>query len=242
MPGWLGFLSFLMIVWGILEIILFFKIWGMTNDIKALKEDHFYEKAQSASFLRKNLVLGNIDNVKRILLQNFIDNVEHGYGELRTGGYEKDENGAEKWVSYEEKNMKESIVPYVKQLMMQFAKIGEEVPVYLTKMETFGDYYSLMAEEDLLYPDSSKTMDSEKEEIKEEQTNETKTSSNKILYYIIIPIIAVIAFLIGVAIFHVNNSYKYMWDEESNIIVQAFIVFAAVIGLYYIVVNKMMKK
>ena len=76
----------IMIAWGILEIILFFKIWGMTNDVQALKKDHFCEttfetKGQMARYLRKNLVLGNMDNVKRILLQNFIDNMEHGYGE-----------------------------------------------------------------------------------------------------------------------------------------------------------------
>ena len=153
-PGWFTFMCIIMIAWGILEIILFFKIWGMTNDVKALKKDHFYEtrfanKGQTARYLRKNLVLGNTDNVKRILLKNFIENVEHGYGELRTGDYEKDENGTDKWVSYKEKNLKESIIPYVKNLMMQYAKIGEEVPIYIMRMETFGDYYNLFIEEDL---------------------------------------------------------------------------------------------
>lgn len=35
-PGWLKFLMLLMIAWSILEIILFFKIWGMTNDVRKL--------------------------------------------------------------------------------------------------------------------------------------------------------------------------------------------------------------
>lgn len=34
--GWFKFLMLLMIAWGILEIILFFKIWGMTNDVRKL--------------------------------------------------------------------------------------------------------------------------------------------------------------------------------------------------------------
>lgn len=98
LPGCLTFMCIIMIAWGILEIILFFKIWGMTNDVQALKKDHFCETTfetmgQMARYLRKNLVLGNMDNVKRILLQNFIDNMEHGYGELKTYGYVKDENG-----------------------------------------------------------------------------------------------------------------------------------------------------
>lgn len=238
MPGWLTFIGIMMIVWGILEIILFFKIWGMTNDVRALKEDHFYEKAQTASFLRKNLILGNIDNVKQILLQKFIDNVEHAYGELQEGVYE---NGVG-WVSYKEKNMKESITPYVKTLISQYAQIGEEVPEYITRMENFGDYYSLMKEEDLRYPVSSKITNSEKTETREEQTNETKTSSKKDLYYIKIPTIAIIVFLIGVVIFHTNYSYTDIWVEESTILVPAFIVFAVILGIYYAIVSKMKKE
>lgn len=154
LPGWLTFIGIVMIVWGILEIILFFKIWGMTDNIKALKKDHFNEtefetKAGMARYLRKNLVLGNMDNVKRILLQNFIDNVEHGYGELKVQGYVKDENGNEVWTSFEEQNLKKSIHPYIENLKKQYDKIGEEMPIYIQRMETFGDYFDLFVKEDL---------------------------------------------------------------------------------------------
>ena len=147
-------MGIIMIAWGILEIVLFFKIWGMTDDVQALKKDHFCEttfetKGQMARYLRKNLVLGNMDNVKRILLQNFIDNVEHGYGELKTYGYVKDENGNDKWTSFEEQNQKESIRPYVENLQKQFDKIGEKLPVYIQRMECFGDYYKIFVKEDL---------------------------------------------------------------------------------------------
>jgi ribosomal protein S17E len=149
------FITIVSLIAGVLQIILFFKVWGMTNDIKALKKDHFNEvqlqtKAQTASYLRRNLVLGNMDNVKRILLQNFIENVEHRYGEMKRGDYEKDEDGREKWVDYQEKNLKESIAPYVKSLTIQYDKIGEKVPVYISRMETFGDYYQLFVKEDLI--------------------------------------------------------------------------------------------
>ena len=215
----------------------------MTNDVRALKEDHFYEKAQTTSFLRKNLILGNIDNVKRILLQKFVDNVEHAYGELQEGVYE---NGVG-WVSYKEKNMKESITPYVKTLISQYAKIGEEVPAYITRMETFGDYYSLMTENDLLYPVSPKISNTPKvedreEQTREEQTDKTETSSKKNLYYIKIPAIAIIAFFIGIVIFHANYSYTDLWVEESTILIPAFIVFAVILGFYYAIVSKMKKE
>ena len=154
LPGWLTFMGLIMIVWGILEIILFFKVWGMTNDIKALKKDRFNEtlfetKGEMARYLRRNLVIGNMENVKRTLLKNFIDNVEHGYGELQTSGYVKDENGNDKWTNFKEKNLKESIRPYVDNLQKQYAKIGEELPVYIQRMETFGDYYHLFVKEEL---------------------------------------------------------------------------------------------
>ena len=98
MPGWLTFMCVVMIAWGILEIILFFKIWGMTNDIKALKKDYFSEtkfetKEETANHLRRNLVMGNTENVKRILLQNFINNVELDFKSMVSTGYIKDENG-----------------------------------------------------------------------------------------------------------------------------------------------------
>ena len=66
-PGWV---IFIVVVSGILQGILFFKIWGMTNDVKALKKDHFVEmelenKDIVAWYLRKSLFLGNIENAKK---------------------------------------------------------------------------------------------------------------------------------------------------------------------------------
>lgn len=38
MEGILGFVSIVIIIFGILQIILFFKLWGMTNNIFEIKE------------------------------------------------------------------------------------------------------------------------------------------------------------------------------------------------------------
>ena len=38
MEGILSFVSIVMIIFGILQIILFFKLWGMTNNISEIKE------------------------------------------------------------------------------------------------------------------------------------------------------------------------------------------------------------
>ena len=155
LPGWVSFAGYLMIAWGILEIILFFKIWGMTNDIRAIKREIFHEGGQesyylTAKYLRNNLVLGNIDHVKKVLLSNFIDEINTSYGNLPSRGYEKDENGKNTLVSYEERNLKTPIVPYVENLRKQFEKIGEPLPPYINKMATYEDFFNLFTKEDLI--------------------------------------------------------------------------------------------
>ena len=43
-----SFLPIIIIVFGILQVILFFKIWGMTDDIRALK-NHFISSPDATS-------------------------------------------------------------------------------------------------------------------------------------------------------------------------------------------------
>ena len=148
------FIAIVSLVAAILQIMLFFKVWGMTNDIRELKKDHFCEsvfdtKAEMARYLRNNLVLGSSENVKKTLLKNFINNVEHFYAEMPTAGYVKDEKGNDKWVRLEEKNLDESITPFVENLIYQYDKIGEEVPIYIVRMKTYRDYFKLFVKEDL---------------------------------------------------------------------------------------------
>ena len=157
MPGWLTFMCVVMIAWGILEIILFFKIWGMTNDIKALKKDYFNEtkfetKEETANHLRRNLVMDNTENVKRILLQNFINNVELDFKSMVSTGYIKDENGDDKWVGVEEMeryNRKKFIRPHIENLQKLYERTGEKIPACIQSMETFEDYFNLIVKEDL---------------------------------------------------------------------------------------------
>lgn len=156
LPGWVTFMGFLMIAWGVLEIILFFKIWGMTNDIRALKNDHFNQTtneiptSQLVNDIRKNLLLGDIDKVKKALLMKFTDDVKHSYWSLPVQGYEKDENGKDHMVSYKERNLQKPIASYVENLRKQFEKIGEPLPPYINYMATYGDFFNLFTKEDLV--------------------------------------------------------------------------------------------
>ncbi len=93
----------------------------MTNNIKAVKKDYFNEVAfdsdeQMASYVRKNLILNNMDNVKRILLQNFIGNIESSYKKLDDHVNVKKTDGTYVSVSNAANNMRESIIPYVEAL------------------------------------------------------------------------------------------------------------------------------
>ena len=75
------------VIFGILQIILFFKLWGMTNDIRRISEkigaqpiDTFIKLEQS---IRKLLLEGKkdkaIDLLKSNLVKDLIDFISKGY-------------------------------------------------------------------------------------------------------------------------------------------------------------------
>jgi hypothetical protein len=55
MESTITFISILFIVFGILQIILFFKIWGMTNDVREIKEAFLYNKHSNTECGYKNV-------------------------------------------------------------------------------------------------------------------------------------------------------------------------------------------
>jgi hypothetical protein len=73
-------ISIVLLIFAILQIILFFKVWGMTNDIRALKKYHFASAGfedvpKLRAYLSECIVLDDKHNIKRALLQDFIDNI-----------------------------------------------------------------------------------------------------------------------------------------------------------------------
>lgn len=53
MEGMISFVGIVALVFGVLQIILFFKLWGMTNDIKEIKEKYLSSEDQSIKFIQK---------------------------------------------------------------------------------------------------------------------------------------------------------------------------------------------
>lgn len=61
------FLSIVMLVFGILQIILFFKIWGMTNDVSAIESKIGLRQSVEDSLIREAQLFalsGDVDNAK----------------------------------------------------------------------------------------------------------------------------------------------------------------------------------
>ena len=50
------FIILIILIFGILQLILFFKIWGMTNDIREIKERYL----SSTTSPKQNLILASL--------------------------------------------------------------------------------------------------------------------------------------------------------------------------------------
>lgn len=62
MEGFLIFVYVIMLVWGVLNIVLFFKIWSMTNDVNVIKQ-HLLGK-KTTPYEREIKTLSQFNNFK----------------------------------------------------------------------------------------------------------------------------------------------------------------------------------
>ena len=140
------FIAIISLIWGILSLILFFKIWGMTNDVHRLTQEHFGElqlpKGDEAAFLRRHLIMGNTDIVRKTLLAQFVDEITTSYYQMPSGEYVLEKG----WVDNTADNLQKSIAPQVQNLKKQFDAIGQPLPKFLTDMKTYNDFLSLFAD------------------------------------------------------------------------------------------------
>lgn len=137
-----SFIVFITFIGAILDIILFFKLWGMTNDIRELKKDHFdnhmpEDVPQLRAYLREHYFLGDKDKVKRALILDFLDNLNIKCNSSRSSYLEADNP-----------TLDIDITKYVEKLKIQFAKVNLEVPSEILNLKTFRDYYELFKNED----------------------------------------------------------------------------------------------
>jgi hypothetical protein len=137
-----SFIVFITFIGAILDIILFFKLWGMTNDIRELKKDHFdnhmpEDVPQLRAYLREHYFLGDKDKVNRALILDFLDNLNIKCNSSRSSYLEADNP-----------TLDTDITKYVEKLKIQFAKVNLDVPSEILNLKTFRDYYELFKNED----------------------------------------------------------------------------------------------
>lgn len=125
-----------------IQVILFFKVWGMTNDIRELRDDYFannttVNRTNIKSYLRDNVVLDDKEKVKKALLMEFLNNIN-----ARCNAFNSI------YLPPTDPIMDTDITPYVNALIMQFAKVGLEVPPAILNMKTYRDYYYMFTDED----------------------------------------------------------------------------------------------
>ena len=73
MDGLIQFTGIVMIAFGILQIILFFKIWGMTNNVKRI-----WKKIDNKDFLSDacvSYIKGNLEETERLANEAFLQEV-----------------------------------------------------------------------------------------------------------------------------------------------------------------------
>ena len=71
-------LSIVIIVFGILQIILFFKLWGMTNDVKKIRKS-LPNVSSDLSPAKMEFIIGNTDKAKEMLKKEFVLDVYESY-------------------------------------------------------------------------------------------------------------------------------------------------------------------
>ena len=125
-----AFVVIISLIWGILSLILFFKIWGMTNNVEKFTKIYIREKDIENNLLKSRYfkLIGDKNNLKQNYIKEFMTNVEKSYSIIT---HDKDATHL-------------SIAGLVDKLKQQYASIGEELPSTISNLKTFGDYYTLI--------------------------------------------------------------------------------------------------
>lgn len=115
-------LLIILLIFAVLQIVLFFKIWGMTNDIKSIKEkinpkDRLWET-------KRAILKGNKEMASSLIVDAMLDDIQASifshYGSMNSM-----------------KEVKEKYEPI-------FEKVEVEMPEAIRKLESFSDVTNLL--------------------------------------------------------------------------------------------------
>lgn len=118
-----------------LQIILFFKLWGMTNDVRTLREKYTAPSVLNFKYeIRKLLCSGNKEKAKELLLNRFYENISN----LNFSDIDKDGN-----VDQVKKNIDADFMKLKVELENNFAKIRCDLPERIKLMKSGNEFYEL---------------------------------------------------------------------------------------------------
>lgn len=113
------------LVFAILQVVLLFKLWGLTNDVIEIKKSIVKPKtnADAKWELRKCIIAGNKDRAEEIIIHMFVDSVKNIEATSGDSGYLGD---------------------LVKSTKSMYEKIGKEAPAVIAEAKSVKDISRLM--------------------------------------------------------------------------------------------------
>lgn len=118
MEGFSLFLAIVFIIFGILQIILFFKVWIMTNDINKIKERACPD---NLNVIRKLILKGDAGKAEEALIDSLISDIEN-FNSINYSSIQE---------------IKDTYRPI-------FDKLGFTFPEKIDKIEKYSDYRSIL--------------------------------------------------------------------------------------------------
>ena len=89
MEGITLLVSIILIVFGVLQIILFFKLWGMTNDVKKMKKHFLPSDSNNCSLKGEDTPIGQHSDIQAVGMGNNSDSRNRPYSSIGIFGYLK---------------------------------------------------------------------------------------------------------------------------------------------------------
>lgn len=124
-----GFFSVVCIIFGILNIILFFKVWGMCNDVKRLA-DHFCGSEYSPKYNFSSVDLADGKDARKAMITELKDIA------IKARGIYVEDYTKQYGVSPDTE-----IANVIKKYKEIFESLGENFPKDIEKIKTLGDLW-----------------------------------------------------------------------------------------------------
>ena len=133
-------LALLTVAAAALQIILFFKLWAMTNDVKAIRESNVIANKENFNFeIRKLIASGNKEKAVELILNRFYKRI----AELNYSGLNPSVSQYEQIKS----NIDNDFANHKKKLEAQLSQIGVEMPERIKQMKSGNEFYELFKAE-----------------------------------------------------------------------------------------------